>query len=73
MGGGHTGLISFRRQRHVENSVVGIKLCLYAQGNIGAMKQDLGHKLGVLHCVHVKEIVTIKLMHELIYLSELLK
>ena len=48
---------------------MGVTLCLYAQGNIGAMKQDLGHKFGVLHCVHVKEIVTIKLMHALIYLS----
>ena len=54
---------------HVENSVVGVKLCLYAHGKIGATKPDLGHKLGVLHCVHEKEIVTIKLMHELMYLN----
>ena len=46
-----------------------IKLCLYAQGNISTMKQDLSHKLGVLHCVHVKEIVNIKLMHDLMYIS----
>ena len=34
MDGGYTGLISMRRQRHVENSsVVDVKLCLYAPGN----------------------------------------
>ena len=48
---------------------MGVKLCLYAQGNIGVKKLDFGHKLGVLHCVHEKEIVTIKLMHELMYLN----
>ena len=66
MDGGHTGLISLRQQRHVENSsVVGVKLCLYAQGNVDVMKLVLG----VLHCVHVKEIVTFKLIHELMYLN----
>ena len=42
---------------HVDNSVVGVKLCLYAQGNIGAKKLDLGHKLGVLYTVFMRRIL----------------
>ena len=69
MGGGklqldgcHTGLISQKWQKPVENSyVVDVKLCLCAQGNVDVMKLALG----VLHCALVKEIVTFKLMPEL--------
>jgi len=71
MGGGklqldgcHTGLIYLKWKNPVENSsVVDVNLCLCAQGNVDAMKLDLG----VLHCAHVKEIVTFKLMHEVMY------
>ncbi|XP_014664484.1 PREDICTED: atrial natriuretic peptide receptor 1-like [Priapulus caudatus] len=57
-----TGLIYLKRPRLVESfSVVDVKFCLYAQGKVDAMKLDLG----VLQCVHVKDIMTFNLMLEL--------
>ena len=62
--GRHTGLTYLKQLKPVENySAVAAKPCLCAQRNADAMKLDLVAQ----HYVHVKEIVTFRLIIDLVH------